>query len=104
MCVCHFCSGGAVAKTPSTSPAPQDPTPPSLPPPPPTLVSPFASLSVLFVDDESANCRIGMRTLKNLGVPPDRITVLNDGTAPEGGFVVCVYARVCLRSLSRIPS
>ena len=45
-------------------------------PSPPKALSTFR---VCFVDDESANCRLGLRMLARLGVPSQNIIVLADG-------------------------
>ena len=39
----------------------------------------LAAVRVAFVDDEAANCRMGLRMLSKLGVPRENITVLNSG-------------------------
>ncbi len=39
----------------------------------------LAALRVVFVDDEPANCRLGLRMLVKLGVARDNITVLVNG-------------------------
>ena len=45
-----------------------------------------ASLRVVFVDDETANCRLGLRMLTRLGVQAANITVLRDGTLRNVAF------------------
>lgn len=41
----------------------------------------LTTMRIAFVDDEKANCRLGMRMLGILGVPRDHVTVLVDGTS-----------------------
>jgi hypothetical protein len=38
-----------------------------------------SSRRVVFVDDEPANCRLGLRMLSKLGIPRENITVLANG-------------------------
>ena len=42
-------------------------------------VKALADLRVVFVDDEGANCRLGLRLLAKLGIPAANVTVLHDG-------------------------
>lgn len=39
----------------------------------------LASLRVVFVDDEAANCRLGLRMLTRAGVDKDNIVFLSNG-------------------------
>jgi hypothetical protein len=39
----------------------------------------MARVRVAFVDDEQANCRLGLRMLARLGVPAANVVVLRDG-------------------------
>ena len=43
------------------------------------LVVDVSSRRVVFVDDEPANCRLGLRMLSKLGIPRENITVLVNG-------------------------
>ena len=60
--------GHRVVDTPAPSPGPS-----------PSAASPLAAITVAFVDDEQANCRLGVRMLARLGVPASHVTVLKDG-------------------------
>jgi hypothetical protein len=40
-------------------------------------------IHIVFVDDEPANCRLGLRMLQRLGVPRDAVTVLDSGAFPS---------------------
>ena len=44
------------------------------------LSSHIPSLKIAFVDDETANCRLGVRMLTRLGVATQNIIVISDGT------------------------
>ena len=39
----------------------------------------WSATRVVFVEDEPANCRLGLRLLAKLGVPAANVTVLADG-------------------------
>ena len=45
----------------------------------PPALKPFKEMRVVFVDDEAANCRLGVRMLGRIGVPDANVTVLRDG-------------------------
>ncbi len=40
----------------------------------------FADLRIAFVDDELPNCRLGRRMLTKLGIAPENIIFLHDGS------------------------
>ena len=40
----------------------------------------FSNFRIAFVDDETANCRLGVRMLGRLGIPAKNIVILSDGT------------------------
>ena len=42
----------------------------------------MTSMRVVFVDDEAANCRLGLRMLPRLGLQRDNITFLTNGALP----------------------
>ena len=48
---------------------------------PVAAVKPLSSLRVALVDDEAANCRLGLRLLAKLGIPNDNVHVLVDGAS-----------------------
>ena len=43
----------------------------------------LASLRVVFVDDEAANCRLGLRMLTRTGVDKDNIVFLSNGPCSD---------------------
>ncbi len=45
------------------------------------LDRPLSSLRVVFVDDEGANCRLGLRLLQRLGVARENVVFLANGEA-----------------------
>ena len=46
-------------------------------------VKPLSTLRIAFVEDEPANCRLGMRLLFKLGIPASNVTVMKDGEAVD---------------------
>ena len=74
--------------------------------PPSSKRTPMSELQVAFVDDEPANCRLGLRLLTKLGVLPQNVTVLTDGMCrrklraaqADWGLVLCmIIMSLCLR-------
>ena len=58
------------------------------------VVRAISQFRVVFVDDEAANCRLGVRLLGRLGIPAENVTVLTDGTSAAVVSGRCVDVRV----------
>ena len=55
----------------------------------------LSTLRIAFVDDETANCRLGARMLQRLGIPGSSITFLRDGKAVGRYLIVLVPSTEC---------
>ena len=63
---------------------------------PSVQVPSLTSLRVVFVDDEAANCRLGLRMLTKAGVTKDNIVFLSNGLCSDKSarlFLVSVVLR-----------
>jgi hypothetical protein len=58
------------------------------------LVVDVSSRRVVFVDDEPANCRLGLRMLSKLGIPRENITVLVNGAWWRAASTRSTYFRM----------
>jgi hypothetical protein len=58
------------------------------------LVVDVSSRRVVFVDDEPANCRLGLRMLSKLGIPRENITVLANGAWRRAASSRCIFFRM----------
>ena len=54
----------------------------------------MSSRRVVFVDDEPANCRLGLRMLSKLGIPRENITVLANGAWRRAASARCTFFRM----------
>ncbi len=55
-----------------------------------------AGLRVAFVDDEEANCRLGIRMLGRLGIPRANVVILRDGASCVCGCILSGTAPLCV--------
>ena len=67
--------------------------------PPVVSGKPLSDLRIAFVDDEPANCRLGLRLLTKLGVAAHNVTVMTDGTGRSNCSHSLTLQSTALRSL-----